>query len=453
MKLVKAKTWMQMLAAVSLLTTPLRAQAGGVFGGTETTEDLVAIPRLQVNDLTQITGYELFAQKMALLKQIQPDLEASLEKAINGKTWYHVPAEFDTLKNEQEKFHFTIKTPVYQTDRQIFLSDNALAKMAPEDGANMLMQEAFEAMQGKRDSQAAVILVGKVFKPQASSKEIQAAAFAQGFGLYLTPRQKLAVKFALRSDYLAHQQEDFEVGTDCSSYRNVRPLPPYVLERTLKNFNGDDLDIWSGVAQDEPTYITTSLVSTGQLQVVERGLEAAVKQFPQEFSPEFVASISAMYPNRWKELGDVPAVKGTLDSLGAELRPVAERETAELRRKLVQRSPLVDVLAIQYKQRGYIYQLKDEFIRAEDNIGMPKWNDVLDLVKARLHSVPNGQRDLIFKRVCDDSEQMVHAIKDLRAEEKEKAAYALGNKPAPSEDSEPAPLFHLDDGSHARDAR
>ena len=198
---------------ISLLALVLASQAfakgGSSDGGgnavcNSITNECKMVEQFQVENLREVKGYGLFRKKLAMLKKELPDLAQAIEKAIQNKTWYVVPTQFDLLSTEQTKLKFTSDQAAFQNDEEVFISQNSLDKMDEEAAAYKLMHESLMAMQEKRDAAKVRVLTGRIFAKKPSTKLMQEAAAIHGFGTYFSPADLQRQRMTAAKSYLNH---------------------------------------------------------------------------------------------------------------------------------------------------------------------------------------------------------------------------------------------------------
>jgi hypothetical protein len=435
-----------LITSLALVCTSIPARSeegGGHDGGTETTIEYVTISHpIEHEAFLQMKGYGLFAQSLKFLGKTMPNLARLLAEASNRKLWYHVPAEFDTLKTEQAKFHFMIKTPAYQNDHQIFISDLALEQMAEEDAARMFMQEAFEAMQTVRDSQAAVDVTGVIFKKHPSSKEIQDVALVSGFGVFLTQTQLAHAILALKLDYLQQILNSLDLRDDCSLYRDQKTarhnVPKNVLLRSLANFDTDSYPPFS--AWDAP--LAPDLVGLGaslpiyNTRLAKAALDTTSKQFGQDFAPRFNEAILWLRDeNQDEHLEQKEVIFFTLDEIGETLYKRVNQETSELRKRLADEPAFIDILAMQLKTHNRQDRVGLRYMNSV--YGLVEWAPTLERVHERIQNASWKNNSEMFEQLCKDSEILSPVVSGLKQSLEKEA------KPDPLQpgDHEPSPLI------------
>lgn len=405
----------QFLALASLALYALPTHAGGSSDGTETV-NYRAVEEYEIEDFTKMKGYGLFKEKMDLLVETFPLLGKRLKEQMEKKSWYLIPKKFKTLETEQAKFNFTIETPAYQNDKQVFFSEVSQAEMTEKSAAVSLMHEALMTLQDPRDSQSVAIVTGRILAKNSSPQQIQEALAENHFGLYFTKPQMALQRKNVQFQYAQFLKKRIgEAEGDCFPRADVerRMMAVAKTRAELLKFRFDevrgDLNSGRGMLNSGKEWASpfTGEVTSGGLYVatvsgVERASPERWAAFnsasaPHGFSKRFQEAINVLYILGAKlNARELQSLRDNSDHLNAT------KESDYLKiRDLIARDPaFVDLLAIQVKLLDGGEDLRDLPYYSEEQ---KHWRPVLELAKAKLNSVPKNkiaQLDRICKNVA-----------------------------------------------------
>ncbi len=407
------------LATAPLLTFGETAFAGGssVGGGNAVcnseTHKCKMVEEYQVDDLTDVKGYDLYNQKMEMLRKELPELAKRIDAAAAKKTWYVIPAEFDELDAKVTKLRFSTTQAAYQNKSEVFVSQLALDQMDPEDAAWKLMHESIMAMQDPMDAEQVRILTGAIMGKKASPAKIQLAAANQHLGVYYTPKQQKDMREHLQMAYLEHQ-----AGTLGSALVSCAPREPEVERSYQRAFaNANERAKWELVQargalnSRQPAYLgprfnsvfdeaLSSNVGLGELnsgyeENIQETMapENASKRFPGDFSSEFLTALDAT--RYTKEKLDVDTNHDNYRALDDALKA----DSLRIRQRVVQSPQYLDIMAIQVKLADDVEPLRRDFSKDE---ALAPFQNTFDRIVAAVNSVPRAPSKATLDRLCGD---------------------------------------------------
>lgn len=386
------------------------------------------IEQFHLDDLSQLKGYSIFQDKLALIRKELPELADAIEESAGKKQWYEIPAKFDLIEKDMIKTNFDTEQAAYQNDREVFVSRYSLDRMTDEAAAYKIMHEAVMAMQNPREVTAVRTLVSKIFDENPSAMKIQEAAAKNGFGMYFTQEQLKQQKRVVRLDYLGALDHALDFG------QGRCRIQPSEWEKMLQGESGATRDakeanLYGSFAKDTVKFAPMS-ASGWQLPFedhpdsmggLEQGILIGARIPPVLLEAKVTAAVEnpQSYP---KDFGSVlndinnaasPRAKWSQETLLSNRDyhlEQAQADTAVIRKSLAQNESFVDLLAVQYVLAGSDKNWKETISGTEFDSIRP----LLDRVAAKFHGVPRNRGKELFTRLCNDMASVQADVKKIQ---------------------------------------
>jgi hypothetical protein len=425
---------MNLLVFLAILLTPAaHADNGGSSDGggnavcNSETHKCKMVEQFQVADLSQVKGFKLFNEKMELLRQELPEFADRIDRAIEKKSWYVVPADFDELTLEQKKLRFSTNQAAYQNDDEVFLSQNSLDQMDEEAAAYKLMHEAIMATQDVRDPIPVRAATGRIMAKGATPFTIQEGVARARLGVYFTPAQMEAQRHQLQIAYLDHVAGILEEASqrctiaqwnpEYESYmrreyaKNPQGRAKYELEQLTDKLNAwpennKFFGVWNSPFSSSPQYGGGLLGAkarwnSNEVGSIRFGFADVTKAHPEIATKGFAeweANFSVNNPNH------NGVEEGIRQGYYHRLEDLVEFDSARIIRRIGESEAFTDLLAIQMRQPradakelspDYYAPNKDAVTRAHSIA------PILDRTKAKMNSVPRDAKSM-RERLCAD---------------------------------------------------
>lgn len=188
------------IALACLLVSPCFAGGGSDGGANSVNYKLVEEYNKDVSDLK---GYELFREKIELLKKELPGFAGFLEEQAEKMHWYVLPHNITTLPEEKTGLSFLTEQMAFQTKTEIFIDEAGYYRLSPMGSAQLITHEsAMSAMDSKYSPEVRAI-VNRIFAKKFDVQALQTAIGNARLGHYHSAQELAATKKQMEQRYLS----------------------------------------------------------------------------------------------------------------------------------------------------------------------------------------------------------------------------------------------------------